>query len=382
MKDSMLLLMTPNMSLERWHSLGQISRELSYYDAFCKSSGLKLLIYSYGRQDAKYLENYPHFQVQGMPDWIPVRLPYRVQNLIYHIWSLIYLRKWFSRVVVSKTNQYSSSTFGLLIKAVYGIPLVLRMGYYYSHFQSPGYTKKTQEKIKFRLCDLIMVTSGEASDFLISYYRIPAHKILCMYNAIDLHLFKRQTVEKEYDLLFVGRFEKQKNIELLVNVLSSLNKKSLIIGKGSLVGTVQEAIGRDSLIEWKDKVNNSALPLYYNKCRCFILLSEYEGSPKVLLEAMACGVPGIGTSVPGIRECIKHGVSGILVGSDPSSITMDILNFLHDTEALEKMGHNAAGWVREHCDMSRNIQKEIDFYNALPVFQSFYMQTNQKVRSC
>lgn len=382
MKDRLLLLMTPNMSLQKWHELGQLSRELNYYTALCRSSGLKLLVFSYGRDDDEYLKGHADMEVLCIPGWISRKIPFKLQNLLYHIWALMFFREQFRRVVLSKTNQYSASGFGLILKAVFGIPLVVRMGYYYSHFLGLGFVKRIKERIAFRLCDLIIVTSNEASAFIKKNYGIRHEKILSMYNAIDLDLFKPSGTQKEYDFIFIGRFEKQKNIELLIQVLCGLNMKSLIIGRGSLSHVVLEAVRRTPSIEWKESVDNSELPLYYNKARSVILLSEYEGSPKVLLEGMACGTPGIGTSVPGTRECIDHGVNGVLVGNGEADIRKDILSWFNNLNELEEMGRKASDWVRLHCDMTKNIKGEIEFYCALPLFRSFTMQINQKVPSC
>ena len=52
----------------------------------------------------------------------------------------------------------------------------------------------------------------------------------------------------------------------------------------------------------------------------FILPSYYEGHPKVLLEAMSCGLPCIGTNVRGIREDVEHMKTGYLCETDHNSI--------------------------------------------------------------
>lgn len=361
MKDALVLLMTPNMSLEKWDSLGQLSRELNYYDKLCKKSGFKLIIYSYGRQE-KPLNDYPHITVLQKFGWIPTGIPFRVQNWIYHLSSLFLYRKYFKKALICKTNQFSASGFGLLLKFFYRIPLVVRMGYYYSHFKPISRIRGLSEKMAFRSADLILTTSPEAANYIIRQYRIDPQKLLFTCNNIDLEIFKPLPFDKEWDLIFVGKLQAQKNIALVLEVVNKLNAKTLLIGKGSLEPMVSVAVGNNKNITWKKRVDNSDLAAYYNKAKCFLLLSEYEGNPKVLLEAMACGLPSVVTSVPGIRECIAHQLNGIIVPQDPDHIKTQIEALLSDDSRMKQIGENARHWVKEKCSMSENIDKEMAFY--------------------
>lgn len=64
-----------------------------------------------------------------------------------------------------------------------------------------------------------------------------------------------------------------------------------------------------------------------------LLLSEKESFGLVLLEAMACGVPGIGTAIGGIPEVIDHGVNGYLVPlGDTQSVADYAVELLQDEE--------------------------------------------------
>ena len=59
------------------------------------------------------------------------------------------------------------------------------------------------------------------------------------------------------------------------------------------------------------------MPQYYNRCKVYVLCSLYEGNPKTLLEAMACGCAVVGTNVLGIQEIIRHQENGLLVPEQP-----------------------------------------------------------------
>jgi glycosyltransferase involved in cell wall biosynthesis len=365
MKDSLLLIMTPNISLEIWNKNGQLQRELNFYNKLCKTADLKLIIFSYGRNDKYLVAGQEDITVLEMPGWISKKLPFRLQNLIYHYSSLFRFGKYFRRVKFAKTNQFRASSFGILLKFIFQMPLIIRMGYYHSHLKRLNKSQKINEFFKFNYCDRIIVTSAEAAKFIVKSYKINDSKILSMCNAIDLEIFHPQKLKKQYDLMFVGRLEKVKNIELLLQSVTDIDLRVLIIGDGSLKELIPDAVKRNSAICWMQRVNNSDLPFYYNSSKVFIIQSEYEGNPKSLLEAMACGLPCIGTDVAGIRDCINNEYNGLLVDKDPDKIQKQIFTLLNDTFKAKTLGNNAVKWVKQECDMFKNIEREAMMYYSI-----------------
>ncbi|GAA4087089.1 glycosyltransferase family 4 protein [Mucilaginibacter panaciglaebae] len=364
MKDAMLLIMTPNMSLEKWDANGQLTRELSLYKRLCAAANLKLIIFSYGRYDSGYCKGFQDITVLTMPTWIPSRWPFRLQNIIYHTVSPWLHRHTFARVRFVKTNQFDAAWLGLIIKLVHRIPLVIRMGYYHSHFKPVSRWRKLSERISFKLCDKIIVTSTQASAFIINKYRLQAEKVLCIPNGIDTELFKPIAIHHKYDIIFVGRLEPTKNIELLLNIIKSTKLKALIIGSGSLESQIKTFVEKDKLT-WRPRIANNKLPLAYNQARIFVLLSKYEGNPKSLLEAMACGLPCIGTNVHGIRDCIINHHNGVLVEENSEDIATAITEILTNPKAAKHMGVRAREMVIANCDQQKNLARELTLYQDL-----------------
>ncbi|MDB5126776.1 glycosyltransferase family 4 protein [Mucilaginibacter sp.] len=362
MKDTLLLLMTPNMSLQKWKAIGQLNREIDIYNSLIKAAGLKLLIFSYGRNDQHLVKDHPDIQVLTIPSWIPARMPFKLQNLIYETLAPWYYRDYFKRVILAKTNQFAAGRFGLILKFLFGIPLVIRMGYYRSHFQPISKIKSIREKLFFRFSDKLIVTSYAAKKFISETYHIPNNKILWMCNSIDLSIFKPQPAEKEFDVIFVGRLEKIKNIKLLLKTVNRASLKALIIGRGSLVKDMFDFVIHNDKITWMESVNNSDLPAYYNKAHAFLILSDYEGCPKSLLEAMACGIPCIGTNVPGIRECMDDEQNGLLVEKNADDIQKKLLLIKNNPLLAKKLTDNAIKWVGSNCELEANVRKEFELF--------------------
>jgi glycosyltransferase involved in cell wall biosynthesis len=365
MKDSLLLLMTPNMSLNKWDALGQLSRELNFYNALCKASGLKLIIFSYGRNDDLYIKDYPDFEVLNIPRWIPANMPFKLQNMVYHFVAPFCYARYFKRSAIVKTNQFHAAKFGLILKTIFGVPLVIRMGYYYSHFKKISLYKRMLELVCFSYCDRIVVTSSAAADFIKKKYAIPQNKIIDICNSIDLNVFKPMPQQKKYDVIFVNRLEERKNVALLLNVIDLLKLKALIVGRGALNDFVAHQAKINANITWMDRVDNYLLPTYYNQAHIFLILSKFEGNPKALLEAMACGLPCIGTDVPGISDCINDGFNGLLVAENSDSISKGISDLMNDEIKLRSMSDHAVKWTNTECNLVSNIHAELSFYNGM-----------------
>jgi len=133
--------------------------------------------------------------------------------------------------------------------------------------------------------------------------------------------------KREKTIVTVGRLEKQKNHELLINAFSKIaNKyrdyKLIIYGDGSLRTNLEEQIQRlklENRVILAGQVDEIHKVIY--KSGLFVLSSDYEGMPNCLLEAMALGIPCISTDCPcgGPKEIIDNGINGILVPTNDVS---------------------------------------------------------------
>jgi len=87
-----------------------------------------------------------------------------------------------------------------------------------------------------------------------------------------------------------------------------------------------------------------------------------EGCPVALLEAMACGKPSVATNIPGSRDVIEHGVSGLLVPpEDPDALSEALLSLVRSAELRASLAEGA----RQRILANYTIEREVAEHEAL-----------------
>lgn len=193
--------------------------------------------------------------------------------------------------------------------------------------------------------------------------KLPKEKIVYLPNGVDTSLFKpskKLPTNNKRMILSVGRLEKQKNFLSLVDAVKTSDAKLIIIGSGSLKQRLIKRAKENGVdLEIIDKVINTKMPKIFNQADLFVLPSFIEGSPKVLLEAMACKIPTIGANVEGIKEIIIDGKNGLLCEPEPRQIRKKILFLMSHKPEAQKMSETAYKLVREKYNLQKLLQQEI-----------------------
>ncbi len=155
--------------------------------------------------------------------------------------------------------------------------------------------------------------------------------------------------EREKVICAVGRLNRQKRFDLLIEAFSSVadkipEYKLIIYGEGELRDELQGLIDEKGLTDriTLPGTNPNALQ-EVNKASVYVLSSDYEGMPNVLMEAMALGVPCISTRCDmGPEELIENGKNGILVDMGSSEkIGEAIMKILENPELAKTLSENS-----------------------------------------
>lgn len=111
--------------------------------------------------------------------------------------------------------------------------------------------------------------------------------------------------------------------------------------------------------------NRDDLERLYRACDVTVLPSSREGTPNVLLEAMACGIPVIASAISDNAQVVPNGHVGYTYPlGDVAALTDRILGILTDDDLRRKMGIAARKWVEREFSLDRLCQKTISVYRT------------------
>jgi starch synthase len=197
------------------------------------------------------------------------------------------------------------------------------------------------EKTAFEAADaVIAVSGGMRADILRSYPALDESKVHVVYNGIDLDRWKpvddSETVRAlgidpdRPSVVFVGRITRQKGLPYLLRAAALLPPEvQLVLCAGAPdtpgilaeVTELVEALQKErSGVVWIDRLlPQPELSAVLTAGTVFVCPSVYEPLGIVNLEAMACGLPVVGTATGGIPEVVADGVTGRLVAIDQLS---------------------------------------------------------------
>lgn len=187
------------------------------------------------------------------------------------------------------------------------------------------------------------VTNSRDVIGLLKQFGIPDEKILVLTSVyLDLAVYQPAAVEKQYDVLFVGRLASNKGILLLLDAIAQIAKttptvKLAIRGDGPLRESIERKIAEQNLgsnvVFVPRLANTQAMAELYSSARMLVCASTVEGNPRVTIEAMACAVPVLSTPVGIMPEVIVDGENGYLFQWDAAELAQKI-RLLLDDEAL------------------------------------------------
>lgn len=203
------------------------------------------------------------------------------------------------------------------------------------------------EGVVARAADRIIAASEGEREMLVERYGASAGRISVVPCGVDTEKFQPQDRDaakvllgldtKLPVLLFVGRIEALKGIDVLIRAAAQLEGRFQLVvvggdekdsGRRANLETLATELGVRGKVVFLDAVPHDELPLVYNAADICVMPSYYESFGLVALEAMACGVPVVASRVGGLKETVQDGRTGYLVPwrcPEPFAERLDLL---------------------------------------------------------
>jgi glycosyltransferase involved in cell wall biosynthesis len=225
------------------------------------------------------------------------------------------------------------------------------------------------ERILAHCCDAIVCIS-QHERIAAERIGIDPRKLLLISNGIPrdnprapAHLTGVQWPEGKRRVLFVGRFDRQKGVDLLLAALAKLEDRAFcyLVGDTVLGDAELTAIPPNAQVTgW---LSPPEIELFYRSADVVVVPSRWEGFGLIAVEAMRAGLPVIATRVGGLTEIVQDGVTGVLIPGDDAEALITALRDIDD-ERLAIMGRAGRQRFLRHFTLDRVHRQITELYRS------------------
>lgn len=301
-------------------------------------------------------------------------------------------------------HYWMSGVAGLDLKKAWNIPLIqmfhtlglMKNKIATSPSEMEGAYRSDGEKLVMEHADRIIVATPAEVEQMESLYHADTSRVEVIPPGVDISRFypiakdeAREFVGIGRDdrmVLFVGRIERLKGIDILLKAFATMkplglmpncphylvviggepdaNSETMTAEMARLQNMVEE-LGIDEVVVFLGKRGQETLPYYYSAAEVVVMPSHYESFGMVALEAMACGTPVIASQVGGLQYLVKDGETGYMIpDGNPTILGEKLAQIICNDELRERLGVQAHQHAQEYS--WQNITRQIiQTYNSL-----------------
>jgi len=231
------------------------------------------------------------------------------------------------------------------------------------------------QNIVTKRMDRVITVSNSSAQKAKQAFKIADAKLRVVYNGVDTDKFRmRDDIKKEPNSLIVATNTRDRNkgIIYLLQALTMMRgqvKLTIVDDKPPrndyAPGLVKE-YGLEDMITFTGRLSHSEVAKKYAAAEIAVSPSIYEGFGLPAAEAMACGVPVIGTTAGALPEVIEDNVTGILVPpKNPQALAGAIKTLIDDPELRQKIGAAGVERVNRLFTWEKSAKATIDVYNEV-----------------
>jgi len=292
--------------------------------------------------------------------------PFAIRN-IANIWKVYQLIKEIKPDIVH-TAAAEANFHGIIAAKLAGVKTIIG-----EEVGIPNHSSTAQKVFRkvYRLADRIIGVSQSVKNHLVQIKEIPASKGEVIYNPVSLPRQSPKAASEKFEIVYVGRLEKVKNVETLIRAFANSRPKDAhltIVGDGREREHLQDFSAQ---LQMQDQITftgfTSEPSKFLSNADLFVLPSYSEGFGIAAAEAMFLKIPVLCSKVGGIPEFVKEGENGWLF--DPKNteeLTSKLTEIMAmDASVLLKVGEKGHEEVSQKFTVERYIENLEGFYHHL-----------------
>jgi len=291
-------------------------------------------------------------------------LPPPLNWLLFHLKSFLVVEGMSSRIDVARAYGIGNLMPAIICR-VHRIPLVVSYEYDWSgemlitHRRFLYAVSRKIEDLVFEFSTVIVGLSRRLCD---EASKRGARNVALIPNGTDPNLVRDLSIEEKERIrshlglvgkkivLYVGRLHRIKGVAYLIEAMSHLRQKNhdislLVVGDGvdrERLRFLCEKLRLTDRTVFTGFVPHRHVLSLMKVADVLVLPSLMEGNPRVLIEAMFCRLPIVGTNVAGTRDLIDHERNGLLVSPcDPIAMAQAVDSIVHDADLARRLSEEA-----------------------------------------
>lgn len=305
-----------------------------------------------------------------------------------YLFNAIQLKKLSNSINPDIVNAHYASGYGTLVRLARLHPVVLSVwgsDVYDFPYQSEFKMKIVVDNLRY--ANVIASTSANMAEKVKVLLRDKTKKIYITPFGVDLSQFSINHGDTRYkNKIVIGNIKSLNEvygiefliraIKILKNKLESNNKSDIskkitakIYGDGTLREDLEllvKKLGLEEIVIFKGEIPNAEVPSALEEFDIFCATSNQESFGVSIIEAMAMGLPVVATDVPGFKEVMVDGQTGIIVEKRNSEQIADAIEkMLFDEDLRLKYGSNGRQRVEDYYNFDKNVGEMIDIYSKV-----------------
>jgi glycosyltransferase involved in cell wall biosynthesis len=267
---------------------------------------------------------------------------------------------------VLRVFQITGAVPAIVARRWFGVPFVTTYGFWYAALARSPLTRvlrRAVESAALAAADAVIVTTPALEAYVRG--RRPRGRVRLIPNGVDTTLFRPapRPPRATREVLYVGRLSEEKNLDVVLDAAAGLAGRPQVtfLGDGPARSRLEaraQALG--VRLRVRPVVPHAEVAAVMAAADVFVLASFSEGHPKVLLEAMASGVPCVASDCEGNRSLVVDGRTGLLFDPHrPDELADRLGRVLADPDLAATLAGAGRSMVVDRYDLNALLDREI-----------------------